>query len=54
VSLVTGIIITIIGVILYSISSMLPPGANTIARITGIILAIIGIVLIILIILVVV
>ena len=48
VSLVTGIIITIIGVIFYSISSMLPPCANTIARIVGIILAIVGIILIIL------
>jgi hypothetical protein len=48
VSLVTGIIITIIGVIFYSISRMLPPCVNTIARIVGIILAIVGIILIIL------
>jgi hypothetical protein len=48
VSLVTGIIITIIGVIFYSISRMLPPCANTISRIVGIILAIVGIILIIL------
>ena len=34
--------------ILYAISSMLPPGATTIARIAGIILAIIGIILVIL------
>jgi multisubunit Na+/H+ antiporter MnhG subunit len=47
-SFVTGIIITIIGVILYAVSSMLPPGATTIARIGGIILAIIGIIIIIL------
>ncbi len=47
-SLVSGIILTVIGVILYAISSMIPPGASTIARIGGIILAIIGIVVIIL------
>ena len=47
-SWVSGIIITIIGVIFYSISSMLPPCANTIAKIVGFILAIVGIVLIIL------
>ena len=45
-SLFTGIAITIIGVIFYLISSMLPPCGNIIAKIVGIILAGTGIILI--------
>ena len=47
-SWVSGIIITIIGIIFYSNSNLLPPCANIIAKIVGIILAIVGIILIIL------
>ena len=45
-SLVTGVIITIIGVLFYLISRKLPTCANIIARMVGIILAVIGIILI--------
>ena len=47
-SLVGGIILLIIGIILYAIAGMLPPVATKIARILGIILAIIGVILIVL------
>ena len=46
-TLVPGIVLTVIGVILYAVAGMLPPVATKFARIGGIILAVIGIILII-------
>lgn len=45
---VTGIIILIIGIILYAFAPRFPPVASTIGLIAGVILAVIGLILIIL------
>lgn len=46
--LVLGIVLLVVGIILYVVSRQLPPGISTAANIIGIILAIIGLVLIVL------
>lgn len=46
--IVTGIILLVIGVILYAIQSLLPPEGRKAASIGGIILVIVGIILIVL------
>jgi hypothetical protein len=46
--LIGGIIALVVGIILYAIIRYIPPGASTIAKIVGIILAILGVILILL------
>jgi hypothetical protein len=45
-SLITGIIVLIIGIILFAVSRALPPVAATIAYWLGILLAVIGVIII--------
>ena len=47
-TIIYGIVVLILGVILYAVSRMLPPGASTAAYWIGIILAIVGIIIIVL------
>ena len=47
-SVIHGILVLILGIILYAVSRLLPPGVSTAAYYIGILLAIVGVIIIVL------